>query len=127
MIASIDRRNEMPSLNFQERFAVPIAAGQKRQTIRNFRANGIDPKPGDTLYLFTGMRSKSCRKIGEVRCRLTSEVEIGEDRLSVAGLEQAGEKRDLFARADGFADFAEMRGWFEKQHGLPFRGLLIRW
>lgn len=35
--------------------------------------------------------------------------------------------REAFARADGFADWAEMRGWFEAAHGLPFAGVLIEW
>ena len=31
------------------------------------------------------------------------------------------------ARADGFNCAAAMLAWFEKTHGLPFEGLLIRW
>ena len=38
--------------------------------------------------------------------------------------------RDAYAaiaKADGFANAEEMVDWFEKQHGLPFEGWLIRW
>jgi len=31
------------------------------------------------------------------------------------------------ARLDGFKSAAAMFDWFEKTHGLPFEGLLIRW
>ena len=31
------------------------------------------------------------------------------------------------AKADGFGSWEEMLDWFEKTHGLPFEGLLIRW
>ena len=31
------------------------------------------------------------------------------------------------ARADGFDKWGELADWFEKTHGLPFQGLLIRW
>ena len=34
---------------------------------------------------------------------------------------------EAFAKADGFASFAEMRDWFNEQHGLPFLGILLRW
>lgn len=34
---------------------------------------------------------------------------------------------DDFARADGFKDYDDMMGWFEKTHGLPFYGWLIAW
>jgi hypothetical protein len=33
----------------------------------------------------------------------------------------------LTAKDDGFVDFDEMFDWFEKVHGLPFTGQLIKW
>ena len=36
----------MPALNFQARFAPLVESGQKRQTIRAYRKDGRDPKPG---------------------------------------------------------------------------------
>ncbi len=53
----------MPSLNFQARFAPLVESGEKRQTIRAYRKDGRDPKRGDKLYLFTGMRTKACRPL----------------------------------------------------------------
>lgn len=34
---------------------------------------------------------------------------------------------DAFARADGFAGWAEMRDWFDRRYGLPFAGECIEW
>lgn len=127
-----------PALNFQKRFAPLVESGEKRQTIRARRKDGRDPKRGDILYLYTGMRTKQCRKLGEVRCKSVRSIWIGTD----------GEKRcgkyirpgvmvwtpcygaaysTRLARMDGFSDSGEMRRFFERVHGLPFEGLLIRW
>lgn len=51
----------MALLNFQKQFADLIEAGTKRQTIRAARKYPI--KVGDKLYLYTGLRTKYCRKL----------------------------------------------------------------
>lgn len=51
----------MPLLNFELRFAGLIESGEKRQTIRAQRKYPI--KAGDKLYLYTGVRTKNCRKL----------------------------------------------------------------
>ena len=52
----------MPALNFTM-FVDKVESGEKRQTIRAYRKDGRDPKPGDPLYLFTGMRTTACRRL----------------------------------------------------------------
>jgi len=114
----------------------------KRQTIRAVRKVPI--KPGDTLHLFTGMRTKGCRKIGEVTCRSLHEITIdhmhgkrlSEDAMPTMdwdggwiGLyyeDPARFEREL-AKRDGFANAREMYDWFERTHGLPFHGVVVRW
>jgi len=76
----------MPALNFKSRFAPavelglanPLAPGAKRCTIRATRKRPICP--GDRLSLYTGMRTKACRKLGEAECRtvdrLTLDIQI---------------------------------------------------
>ncbi len=115
-LASI--REEMAS-DFPDEF--PLSLNPKFQTIRAYRKDGRDPKPGDTLYLFTAMRTKQCRKLGEVTCSGVVNVRVGKDSALSTSL------RNAFARTDGFRDYLEMLQWFEKTHGLPFKGLLIRW
>jgi len=134
----------VPALNFQARFARMVEVGllqdagkliggpAKRQTIRAYRKDGRDPKPGDTLYLFTGMRTKACRKLGAVVCAQRYEIVIWNEPgagviVALDGALLPGIAADSMAHADGFEDAAEMGDWFEQTHGLPFMGLLIRW
>lgn len=122
----------MPTLNFQPRFAPLVESGEKRCTIRAFRRDGRDPKPDDVLHLFTGMRTKRCRKLREDVCIDVSTIHITrrsvvivQRNLPAVTLSPAG--RVSLAQSDGFADWAEMRDWFDQVHGLPFSGLLIEW
>jgi len=109
----------MPALNFQKQFTDAVESGKKCQTIRAYR-KVRDPKVGDTLYLYTGMRTKQCRKLGEVECTSVEHVKIGRYCASMS-------HKDDFAQADGFDTYGAMLDWFEQTHGLPFEGLLIRW
>ncbi len=122
----------MPALNFQAQFAPLVESGEKRQTIRSYRKDGRDPKQGDTLYLYTGMRTKACRKLGEVRCNKVYEIVLNERyRDPSIGTLMSGCgfpcTIDRLAKLDGFRNAAAMFDWFEDTHGLPFEGLLIRW
>lgn len=48
-------------LGFKKRFAAPILAGTKVFTIRERRK--VEPKIGERLYMYTGLRTKYCEKI----------------------------------------------------------------
>jgi hypothetical protein len=118
----------MPSLNFQKQFAPAVRAGirrrpgGKRQTIR-----GRAIPEGAPLYLFTGMRTKQCRRLGKATCRRCRPITIHGAFVSVDGrMLDVGELIDL-AHDDGFADCRAMKDWFQKTHGLPFVGWLIEW
>ncbi len=125
----------MPTLNFQKQFAPLVESGKKRQTIRAYRKDGRDPKVGNTLYLYTGQRTKACRKLGEAKCKSAVPFRIwwGFHQWVVMRTEDyalrrlSGESANRLAVANGFEDWADMVRWFEKTHGLPFEGLLIRW
>lgn len=114
----------MALINFQKQFASSVEMGEKRQTIRKPRKNKI--KPGDTLYLYTGLRTKNTKKLKEVKCKSVENIKIYEDcyvldnRWKVSPI-------DGLARADGFKDGDDMIEWFKKTHGLPFKGWLIKW
>ena len=118
----------MRVLIFQDRFAALVQIGAKRQTIRATARC----KPGDTLSLreWSGRPYRSKQSLlREATCTSVSHVGIG-----TGGVESNGRvmlfgspAADDFARADGFADFAEMREWFQGAHGLPFLGELISW
>jgi len=120
----------MPLLGFKKQFAGLVASGQKRQTIRAFRKDKRDPRPGDRLYLYEGLRTKSCRKIGEYVCKSVKSIEIigdpfgkglGEVRLNMERLSEARVKS--LAKADGFESVNDFFIFF----GLKFAGVLIKW
>lgn len=136
----------MPALNFQKQFAAAVESGEKRQTIRLVRKNPI--KRGDKLYLFTGQRTKWCRRLvvqravevirrfvkglplgHVVECKRVEEVAFG--RMEIDGhhgtwFQGPGYLKGI-AKRDGFDTEEQMLVWFDKTHGLPFEGVLIRW
>lgn len=130
----------MVALNFKAQFADDVEDGRKRRSIRAPRKDGRAPKPGDRLQLYTGMRQKGCRKLGEAECWRVREVEIDYTGIKLAGRSlyagdapayQGGPDPESydgdFARADGFDGFQDMAEFFKEAHGLPFKGLLIEW
>jgi hypothetical protein len=116
----------MPAYNFKARFAAAVQAGRKRQTIRPRRKRPI--QAGDQLYLYTGMRTKACRKLLEAPCQSVVRVELDRDEVRLGGYPLPAAAWEAFAQADGFASFEEMIAWFDQQYGLPAIDLeLIRW
>ena len=110
---------------FKPQFADKVASGRKIQTVRPTPARM--PKPGDTISLrkWEGApyRSKQVVLRNSI-INAVSSVEIGHGGVYIEG---RGMWSDGFAKADGFKDFPEMLRWFEEQHGLPFKGILIEW
>ncbi len=139
----------MIALNFQAQFVPAIESGladlagevhhahrgvpPKRQTIRAYRKDSKDPHYGEFRSLYTGMRTKACRKLGEVALVRVVDLLIEADFVLIDPCAEHGAARtrgagaDLFAQRDGFKSFRAMVEWFDKTHGLPFRGLLLRW
>ena len=115
----------MPALNFSERFAAAVESGEKCQTIRKQRKNPI--KVGDPLYLYTGMRTKQCRKLKETKCTGVYPVLIVYGGLMLCrSFCSTGYMKEI-VRRDGFDNPDEFFEWFKDHYGLPFRGVLIRW
>lgn len=124
----------MVAYSFKQRFVAPILAGTKRQTVRGARKRHA--RPGEAVQIYTGMRTKHCRLIGRATCLdvlpITFMFSNGEgsqdDLILCAGLDHLGDL-DAFARADGFANWAELCAFWRKNHpGVDeFHGVLIRW
>ncbi|MBY6244162.1 hypothetical protein [Methylosinus sp. Sm6] len=134
----------MVAYSFQKRFAEPIEAGTKRQTIRPDRKRHA--RPGEELQLYTGMRTKHCKHIRRARCKGVYPIALSPRRRWAwvgAGYECAflhGEPRDAseigldryglsgrfvtpyleaFARADGFIGWGDLaRFWFEQHEEM---------
>ena len=121
----------MPAISFQERFANAVEAHVKSQTIRRVWKRPI--KVGDTLYLYTGMRTKHCRKLRTVVCLDCRPITISEHSISIVtdgdtlGVWPEGGPLEWLAHQDGFDSWEEMRDWFNARYGLPFEGVLITW
>jgi hypothetical protein len=114
----------MPSVNFKARFASQVQRRDKLCTIRKKRKRPI--KEGDTLYFFTGMRTKQCRRLGTAKCLLVVEVTIDES-VVLGGCNLCIHSADRLACFDGFVHWEEMRDFFDAQYGLPFTGDWIVW
>ena len=115
----------MPALNFKAQFAPLVESGAKTQTVRRKRKRPI--KRGDRLYLYTGMRTKQCRKLREASCWGVFPISIypsGETFVSHRQLLGA-ELADFYKR-DGFETHGAGIDWF-RSDGLPFHGELIVW
>lgn len=91
------------------------------------------------LQLFTGMRTKHCKKITHDRtCVDVEKISIlvgpasilGITLVNARGTRRTLNKRDtqLFAKCDGFADLADMHAFWLAEHGEGlFEGVLINW
>ena len=127
----------MPLLGFRQCYAADVESGRKPHTIRAYRKDGRDPKPGDTLYLYTGLRTKQCRKLGEATCTKVARIFIFSrdntwslygDCIWTSSRGWLNEKQaSRLARRDANCTLDEFLALFNKMHGLPFEGLLIHW
>ncbi len=118
---------KIPSLNFTV-FIDKILSGDKTQTIRTPRKHPI--KPGDKLYLYTGMRQKNCRPLGEAVCSIIEEINIVSYGKTYGGtycgvLEERhslfkypDEYALLVAKADGFDSINDFFEFFIKTYKM---------
>lgn len=137
----------MPAYSFKEQFIPFLLDGSKEHTVRNNRVqiNGRSRHalPGDTVFLYYGMRTKFCRKIGEATCRATQDICITEQGIYFplgpgSFRTYFPEECDAFAWKDGFRPegatmgnpsgaFDLMLQFFKQTHDLPFQGVVIYW
>ncbi len=114
----------MVAINFSSQFVGLVGSGVKRQTIRRTKRC----KPGDSIQLYTGMRTKSASKIGEVVCMTVTPIEIDYCCAYLDDKKLLSQEADKIAEADGFKGYTDMAEWFDKKYGiLPFKGFLIKW
>jgi hypothetical protein len=120
----------MVAYSFKSRFVEPIMSGAKRQTVRADRRRHA--RPGEPLQLYTGMRTRHCRLIGRATCidiRPVTLIFAEGEGVAMDGLRDLFGDMEGFARADGFASWAELsQFWRENHPGADiFDGVLIRW
>src|SRR5678815_1735558 len=120
----------MPAYSFKERFVPMILDKTKRQTIRKKRKG--QAKPGSTVYLYFGMRTKWCRKLGEEKCTAVRDIVIKRNgSVFVNGRKLTNLEKDTLAYNDGFRNdtctdnpdthancFKVMFRWWNQTHSL---------
>jgi hypothetical protein len=140
----------LPALNFTV-FVDKILSGEKQQTIRPIRKRPI--KPGDKIYLYTGMRHKNCRKLGEAfcdriqlvsltifskqTCHSTGQISIckenSESGITITRWTRAytREQIDRIVKDDGFKNDQEFIDFFDNSYNLinykPKLFNIIKW
>ena len=120
----------MVAYNFQAWKAPKVESGESRQTIRAWgkRRHAV---PGELLQLYTGLRTKACRKLinPDPPCILASPVFMrnfgGIVLINVEGKLVTGAEQ--LAIDDGFYTLGDFIKFFRKTHGFPFEGILIKW
>lgn len=122
----------MVAYSFKAQFVLPIQAGAKKQTIRKARVGKTrHARPGETVQLYTAMRTKFCTLIGTAKCTLVVPVTIDavvNDVLIDGERIWIRDQLELLACRDGFTCWTEMRDFWERTHGTdPFTGVLIHW
>jgi len=119
----------MPAYNFKKEFADQVESGSKTQTIRKKRKRPT--VVGDKIFLYTGMRTKECRPLGEGEVFAVDEFtlfnhmkyRIGNE-VCVAVYPENGMR---LAQDDGFETWEEFVTFFDSTYGLPFEGEIIHW
>lgn len=132
----------MVAYSFAPQFRQSVALGLKTQTVRAARVRHA--KPGERLQLYTGMRTKYCRKLIDIDpvCTDITDIEIVVTiqhpkviaSIRLGGRDLSDDEIEQFARADGFqANFlrtarAAMGEFWLDNHGqCRFRGVVIKW
>lgn len=116
--------------NFQKQFAPRVESGEKPQTIRQNRKDGRRPVPGDTVKLYTGLRSSRTRLL---RTEIVTEcmsvrMDMNAGVIVVDGRELEVFEATRFAQADGFSCKISMLQWFRDQYKtFDFEGFCVRW
>ena len=105
---------EMVSLNFTTGVE-KILAGKKQMSIRVLRKRPF--KVGDNLQLFTGLRTRNCKRLSEEIC-------IFETLITWRQIRHL-KNRSLFAKLDGFENWNEMENWFNTTHNIT-RGTILQ-
>ena len=118
----------MSLLGFKKQFAGPVEARTKRQTIRA-KVNGH--AVGRPIQLYTGLRTKACRKLAaeDPICTSIETVVIAwGGYCKIGGQMLGGQALADFAAADGFASATEFFELFcPGPDKATFTGHLIKW
>lgn len=105
----------MPSVSFQQKLINAVMSGKKPFTVRQINAKR-PVKAGDTLYIFSGMRTKQCRKHGEHVCYgvLPITIDYAKKEIAIDGVTLIPILRHWFATTDIQGSEQDFFDFFEK-------------
>jgi len=137
----------MVAYSFNASFVEQVQSGAKCQTVRLPRKRHA--RPGEPVQLFTGMRTRACRKLVDPDpiCAGVDDIEIRFADHTIASIEINGvplgnaQMLEDFAIADGFGHRASLllphepfpasyiftRWWAQTHPGSVFHGVVVRW
>jgi len=115
----------MPAINFKRKFTAPVASGKKRQTIRKRRKRPI--LKGDTLYLYSGMRTKQVLKLRDAKCIAVLPIVITKSLVTLDSKVLNIGEIDRLAKLDGFTTTEAFFQFFSDNYDFPFTGEVIKW
>lgn len=133
----------MVAYSFHPMFSEPVATLVKRQTVRGNRKRHA--RPGELIQLYTGMRTRQCRKLltPDPVCLDVRHIEIVIDAgwpfllssIAIEGVPLSLGEMEAFAWDDGFrassdgeAALFQMGQFWLSKHGVgTFEGVVIRW
>lgn len=101
---------------FKKRFASLVADGSKVHTIRDPRKDDRHAKPGDRLQLYTGLRTKQCKKLVDPDpvCWQVFDINIfaGNRLIQINGLEATTDEIAQLIQGDGFSSAFDFWDFF---------------
>lgn len=122
-----------PALNFRIEYVPLVRSGKKKMTIRRVRKKG-NPKVGDKLTLYTGMRSPQCALIKTVECSAVVPITLFWDGMVILnGKKLSPRETQVIAISDGFESSEDFINFFKETYGLyqdcqdGFEGNIIEW
>ena len=109
-------------------FIDKILSGEKRQTIRKAGGKWENVKVGDKLTLYTGLRTKECRKLGEAEVESIEDIIITKNESVIVNAHYwSFELIYELAKKDGFERVEDFYKFFNEHYGNNFKGKIIKW
>ena len=122
----------MVAYSFKPRFVPLILSRAKTHTLRKERKRHA--RPGEEIQLFTGMRTRSCQRLGTGICRGVLPIRLDFDHRRVEFTTSGHaittpDDTDGFAVHDGFQGWRDMAAFWAKEHPTVtvWQGVMIQW
>ena len=104
-----------------------IISGRKNRIVAALPASGLPPPIGSRVQLYCGSTKKDRVLIAQGRICAVQPVLLWGDLMAVDGRDLSAAEAQAFALEEGYASFAQLKGWCQQRHALPFSGYLAQW